>query len=389
MKVTVLLLTYNHAPFIACAINSVLMQDTSFDYELVVVDDFSTDGTREVLTDYQRQYPQKIRTVFHERNENNNRYITEMLDCSGEYAAWLDGDDCWISPHKLQKQVDFLDAHPQHSMCFHNVLCFSEEGVGQTFLHNETGARKMTFTIDDLFPRNFIGSCAPMFRRLPHFEMPEWYYSEWFGDWPLYMLYAEHGTIGYIDEIMGAYRRHRGALWSGLSEMQRTIRALEFLERMNERLDFRFDEEIQGSTARYKQHLEKLKERGHFSKQDPPQCRQPHVRAIYWPVGLLIGNGEDARPLLDHLEIKLGIDVDELVEVLFEAIPAVAMKTVELWNDIPISIRTGLEHFLIALEKKTPATGVADEVMARLEQRRLIASAALDLLARGRVGRGA
>jgi glycosyltransferase involved in cell wall biosynthesis len=108
MKVSVLMITYNHEKFIAQAIDSILMQQTDFEYEIVVGDDFSKDRTRAILDNYKKKHPSKIKLLFPDRNLGMHRnFIQTLNSCQGQYVALLEGDDYWTSPYKLQKQVDF------------------------------------------------------------------------------------------------------------------------------------------------------------------------------------------------------------------------------------------------------------------------------------------
>ena len=118
--VSIEIITYNHAPFIRQCIEGVLMQKTTFPYELVIGEDCSTDGTREIVLDYAQKYPEIIRVITSESNvgafENEKR---AYFACRGKYIAICEGDDYWTDPDKLQKQVDFLEEHPDYSMCCH------------------------------------------------------------------------------------------------------------------------------------------------------------------------------------------------------------------------------------------------------------------------------
>ena len=119
-KVSVVMLTYNHEKFIAQAIESVLIQRTNFPIELVVGEDCSTDGTREIVRRYAAARPDIIRLVFHEKNVGAYENGQDVLAaCQGEYIALLEGDDYWTSPDKLQRQADYLDAQPACALCFH------------------------------------------------------------------------------------------------------------------------------------------------------------------------------------------------------------------------------------------------------------------------------
>jgi len=111
------IITYNHRPYIAQAIEGALQQQTSFPFEIVIGEDCSTDGTRQIVFDYQRQYPQTIRVVTSEHNVGVRANAVRAYDaCRGKYVAFCDGDDYWQNPHKLQLQVDFLETHPGYSL---------------------------------------------------------------------------------------------------------------------------------------------------------------------------------------------------------------------------------------------------------------------------------
>lgn len=224
MKVTIFLLTYNHEKFIAQAIESILMQEVNFAYEIVIAEDCSTDKTRDIVIDFQQKQPDKIRLFLAERNLNSNSFYVQGLQiCQGQYIALLDGDDYWSSPDKLQKQVDFLDANPELSICFHNVNVVYEEGNIATHLfhlkepnyHISKSLPKSISTLEDIVVNgNFMQTCSVMFRAGLFGNIPDWYNNLPIGDWPLHILNAEHGNIGYIDAVLGTYRVHRGGLWS-------------------------------------------------------------------------------------------------------------------------------------------------------------------------------
>src|SRR5580704_17934239 len=118
MKLSVATITYNHEQFIGQAIESVLAQKVNFDYEVVIGEDCSTDGTRAVILDFQRRYPDRIVASFRERNIGAMRNAeATFAACRGEYVALLEADDYWTCEVKLQKQVDFMDAHPDCAIC--------------------------------------------------------------------------------------------------------------------------------------------------------------------------------------------------------------------------------------------------------------------------------
>src|SRR3712207_1086613 len=102
MKVSVLMLAYNHEKFIAQALDSALMQQVNFDYEIVIGEDCSTDNTRDILIRYQKEYPHRIRLLLPEKNLGmHDNLIQTFKACRGDYIAFLEGDDYWTSPNKL------------------------------------------------------------------------------------------------------------------------------------------------------------------------------------------------------------------------------------------------------------------------------------------------
>jgi glycosyltransferase involved in cell wall biosynthesis len=252
MKVSVIVMTYNHVDFIAQALDSVLMQQLNFEYEILISEDCSTDGTREIVIGYQEKFPHKIRLLLSERNVHSNAIVVRGINAAkGEYIALLDGDDYWTSPSKLQKQVDFLDNHPEYSMCFHNAQVFYEDGSKEPW--NWTPENQPEFsTLEDIWMGNFIATCSTMFRRGLFGEVPDWYDSFFpITDWPLHILNAEHGTIGYINEVMGAYRYHSGGLYSSFEDFKKLEKTLEFYQKINKDLKFKYDEIINMAISKY------------------------------------------------------------------------------------------------------------------------------------------
>ena len=129
-KVSVCVITYNQERYVIQAVEGALTQEADFDFEVVVGDDASSDGTPEILRDLQVRYPDRLRLILREKNIGPARNFLDVLGaCRGEYVAILDGDDYWTSPEKLQKQADALDADPTLAICSHRVEhVFEDEG---------------------------------------------------------------------------------------------------------------------------------------------------------------------------------------------------------------------------------------------------------------------
>jgi glycosyltransferase involved in cell wall biosynthesis len=252
MKVSVLVMTYDHAAFIRQALDGVLMQEASFDFEILVSEDCSTDGTREIVEEYARLHPDKIRLLLSETNIHTNAVVVRGVEAArGEYIALLDGDDYWLRTDKLQKQVTFLDGHPECAICFHNVGVLEEGAKHPKRNWTAVGHPKIS-TFEDIWFGNFIATCSTMFRRGVIPKIPDWYDAFFpITDWPLHILNAEHGSIGYIDEVMGVYRLHAGGLFSALSERKKLIETLKFYRQMNECLDLRHDRLARTAISKY------------------------------------------------------------------------------------------------------------------------------------------
>jgi glycosyltransferase involved in cell wall biosynthesis len=236
--VSVLVMTYNHVCFIRQALDSVLMQRAKFSYEIVISEDCSTDGTREVVMEYCARFPKEIRALLSEHNLHTNAVVSRGLrDCRGKYIALLDGDDYWIDPCKLQMQVDFLERHADCSACFHNALTVSGDQVPR----NWTAPSQPHFmTLADIWRGNPIATGSTLFRN-SLYELPAWYDEMPLTDWPLHILNAEHGKIGYIDRVMSVYRIHSGGEHSKLNEIEKFDRRLQHYQQMNRNMNYRCD----------------------------------------------------------------------------------------------------------------------------------------------------
>jgi hypothetical protein len=259
-KLTVLLTTYNHERFVEQALTSVVEQQTNFPFEVVVIEDCSTDATRRIVKTFADRYPDLVRPVLAPANENSNRlFAAEWARSQADYVAMLDGDDYWTAPDKLQRQVDLLDARPECALCFHDVLVIpegtthlergrftvwterrlpelarlAERGSGRAS-ERATADEPATIDPEALWAGCFIPGCSPLFRRRLVATLPDWFTDVTFGDWPLYLLLGELGPIAYLDEVMGAYRVHPDGLWSGMGPDASEREVTTFLERMLE-----------------------------------------------------------------------------------------------------------------------------------------------------------
>lgn len=259
MKVTVSVLAYNHESYIAQAIESVLMQKTDFDYEILIGEDGSSDRTRSIVLDYEKRFPDKVRVLLNDREEviyvdgkptGRWNFINNMSNSKGEFVALLDGDDYWISPYKLQKQVDFLEANPQCALCFHSIqMVWADKSRNPSLV--EPNIKKKYYSIEDLLLDNFIYTVSVMFRNKLFGSLPEWFKSVGLADWSLHLLNAQHGKIGYLDSAMGAYRIHSGGTWQVRESVNRIECSIQSLQCFNLHSGKKYDGVIRGAIHRY------------------------------------------------------------------------------------------------------------------------------------------
>jgi glycosyltransferase involved in cell wall biosynthesis len=253
MKLSVAMITYNHERFIAQAIASVLAQRVNFDYEIIIGEDCSTDGTRAIVEDFTRRYPDRIRPILHKQNVGGLRNIeSTMAACRGLYLAILEGDDYWTSEDKLQKQVDFLDAHPDCAISCHRVR-FLHESASQNsaskpevFPPHPAGP----YTLEDLLKGNFVMTCSVVLRGDLTRPLPRSLSTTQVGDWPRYALTAAHGNIELMDEIMAVYRLHPGSSWSALPPASRIKEAARMLQALDKELGYHHRSTIRQTLAR-------------------------------------------------------------------------------------------------------------------------------------------
>jgi glycosyltransferase involved in cell wall biosynthesis len=248
MKLSVLMVTYNHERFIAQAIKSVLAQRVNFDYEIVVGEDCSTDKTRDILMDFHRLYPDRIVPLLRDRNVGGGRNLEATLAaCQGQYLALLEGDDYWISKDKLKRQVEFLDTHPDFAICCHRAQILNEVDIGYADVSPSLAAG--SYTIEDLLKDNFVMTSTTVLRRDLFAPLPRCFSEMNPGDWPRLVLAARQGKIELMDETMAAYRVHSGGIWSSLPLTSRLRDTIRMLTALDQYLGFQYTRTIRRTIA--------------------------------------------------------------------------------------------------------------------------------------------
>jgi glycosyltransferase involved in cell wall biosynthesis len=224
--------TYDHARFIAQAIESVLIQRAPFPFELVIGEDCSADGTREIVERYARERPETVRAVLPGRNVGHGEILRRAIgEARGEFIAYLDGDDYWTSPAKLARQVAFLEQNPDCASCFHDVsLIYDEAGLPSGSV--SPGFAGERFGFEQIVMECFVPAPAMMFRREIGDGLPGWVFESAWIDWLIHIRSAQLGAIGYIPQPLAAYRVHRGGMFSGLDRVSQLEGDLDFYRRL-------------------------------------------------------------------------------------------------------------------------------------------------------------
>ena len=217
IELTVLTMTYNHSAYIAECMDSVLAQRTDFPVRHIVLDHCSSDGTAEIVADYAAKHA-SVRPVLLSHRMPSENVMGLFIRCSSRYAALCDGDDYFLDPLKLQKQVDFLEASPQCSLCFHPVSVRYEGEPSRSDIYPPLsmmprGIRK-EYYLADLLQGNLIQTNSVVYRWRFQDGVPDWFRPDICpGDWYWHLLHAELGKVGFLPEVMSVYRRHKTALY--------------------------------------------------------------------------------------------------------------------------------------------------------------------------------
>ena len=228
--VVVSCITYNHEAYLRDALEGFVMQKADFPFVAVVHDDASTDGTAAIVREYAARYPDIILPIYEAENQYSKRdgsvgrIMREARAATGaKYVAYCEGDDYWTDPLKLQKQIDFLEGHPEYSMVCSNADFYIQDEKKLITGEHKCGG---TFGIEYLFVRDNIETCTVVIRK----EVLEAYQDDFvrngfklsFGDYPLWLYAMTRGKGMRLMDTMGVYRINQGGVSRLKSDSQRT-----------------------------------------------------------------------------------------------------------------------------------------------------------------------
>ena len=201
--VSIICTAYNHEEYIKDAIEGFIMQKTDFSFEIIISDDASTDNTANIIKEYEFKHPELFRCFYHEENQYSKQipfFYNELIPaCNGKYIALCEGDDYWIDPYKLQKQVDFLEKNPDFGLVYTKCKLFNNNKV--------IGGRLKK---DELFYNNKIPALTCVFKTDLIWDYLNIFFikgTKWkMGDYPLWLWFYVNSKIGFVDKVTATYR---------------------------------------------------------------------------------------------------------------------------------------------------------------------------------------
>lgn len=281
-KVSVYCTAYNHEKYIEDTLKGFVRQKTNFEFEVIVHDDASTDGTRDIIQKYVKLYPQLIKPIFQTENQYSKGIgilVEYLLPClQGEYVALCEGDDFWIDPYKLQKQVDFLDSHQEYGGCVHNsVLYDNRKHTNRLFNSMPKGIRSYDCELSQSI-KNWgeeFHTSSVMYRKwiADKFyieEKPEFGQKiKEVGDFPLAIYLLLNGKVRYMPDVMSVYRLGTEGSWTEKQQnkkvrIQSDENIISMLESVNKYTEYRYQSIFDPEICARK--FELLAEKGEYRK---------------------------------------------------------------------------------------------------------------------------
>ena len=294
--VSVAITSYNSEAVIAKAIESALAQRPDFQFEIVIGDDCSTDGTVAVAESYRAQYPDLIRVIARERNVGTQRNYYDLFErCKGKYIAWLDADDYWTDPDKLSIQAKTLEGDPSVMVCGHFVRQITPAGEVRHDRFPRMAPGR--YGISEILAKCFIPSPSVVFRNGLQRSLPQWYFEvSPLTDWPLWVVAALSGDIVMVDKVMADYALNpTSALWSKGYLFLHEINA-DFYERVESILPAKFHRIVRRNKGRHYEEIAYiLRKEGSYS-----ESRKAAVKA-FWSPSSLDNLGSKAKSLIASL----------------------------------------------------------------------------------------
>ena len=265
---TIMIITYNHAKYIGAALDSVLVQKTNFPFTIHVIEDCSTDGTQEILKEYEKKYPHIVKLFLNPKNigfkVTQKNFIRGFRTLKAKYIAVLEGDDLWCYDGKLQHQVNFLESNSEFVAHAHNTIKFydNHELPSHKFLFQEN--IKQDHNVHDLIKiQSFFHTTTLLYRNVLKNNVPKHFINPLSCDIFNTIAHAQHGKIRYENLDWARYRVHAGGRFSGMSGVKGWFFNIDGLRKYNSWLGYRYLSTFCESIIKYCKHVLKQESLGH------------------------------------------------------------------------------------------------------------------------------
>lgn len=224
---------YNHVHFIRQCLDGFVMQKTKFPFEVLIHDDASTDGTQDIIREYEAKYPDIIKPIYQKENQYSKGVRVSLVynysRVRGKYVALCEGDDYWTDPYKLQKQVDFLETHPDYVMCSHQFNRYWQAD-GRLEEIADPHFKGADYDLSNLIGGRWLSQTLTVMYRRSALNLQDYEKYGMSMDMILFYALLKHGKGYCLPDVMAVYRYHKGGVWSEVSLNQRRI--LEFKARI-------------------------------------------------------------------------------------------------------------------------------------------------------------
>jgi glycosyltransferase involved in cell wall biosynthesis/SAM-dependent methyltransferase len=249
LVISVVVITYNQEKYIAECLEGIFAQKGDFKIELVIGEDYSTDNTLKIIKKYVDSLGNSgitVKILTGDKNIGMTKNLQRCFAaCTGSYIAVCEGDDFWIDPNKLQKQMDFLKFHPECALCFNDIYLYFQESEKLTKFDLQQRLDADVFTTRELVLDYYVGnlSCCLYDARFMN-KIPNSLFDLYIGDWMFNIYYSQFGDIGHIKEIMSVYRKHNKGVWAGGNHEEQNFLLWNLIEDYNKFTSYNYDPEF-------------------------------------------------------------------------------------------------------------------------------------------------
>lgn len=249
VKVSVICTAYNHEKYIRKALDGFVMQETNFQFEVIVHDDASTDNTANIIREYEEKYPNIIKPIYQTENQFSQgvKIAKEFIypRIKGKYIASCEGDDYWTDKYKLQKQYDYMESHPECAICVHQATVYNCSNGTETLATNQESNKD--YSVNEIIAGggSIFATCSAFARDFVHLERPNCFDINGVGDYQLFLFGAMSGKCHYMKDNMATYNCGTEGSWTCRVERNREKRIRLYLDIINmlKRVDTYYDDQ--------------------------------------------------------------------------------------------------------------------------------------------------